>query len=172
MNAHARLAVGISYVVMAVLGTAFIYGFWVGQSTTVAVGRSVAYLSVLGCIHLVGYALYIRQPQPEAVDRGAERSSSGLALTFWPAVRFAIVLDGVMLLFFALLLDGGVMLVCYSIGLVGHWVGILTIAGRRRSAPTEVDIVFIRYGALLLMFLVMVLAPLVWLTFDAIDVGG
>jgi hypothetical protein len=62
----------------------------------------------------------------------------------------------------ALMLDGGRTFGFFKVAVLGHWVGILMIIGRRPISPTKWDIFFIRWGVLLLLTAAGLIAPLVW----------
>ena len=67
------------------------------------------------------------------------------------ALRVGLFIQLIVLFLFALLLDGGRML---KIGLcvaLGCWFITALIVARRPTAPTPLDLLFIRYGFILLL---------------------
>jgi hypothetical protein len=77
-------------------------------------------------------------------------------------VTFSIVLQIPILVLAALMLDGGRLLGVVSIATVAYWMVTLQIMFRRPATPTRVDIVFIRFGVLLLSAVTVFVAPFVW----------
>ena len=58
----------------------------------------------------------------------------------------SLFVQTVVLLFTALLLDGGVLFRGCSIAAIAYWLGALFIVIRRRRNPTDNDVVLIKYG--------------------------
>ncbi len=159
-NPHAALAVFMSFCAMAILCGCALFAAATRHGVT-AIAEPALFLLVLSGVHLGGYKLYIRQFVPQA-DGVARRPSYQLAPAYWPALKFAVILDGFLLLLTSLILDGGRSFAFYSIAFVAHWMGITVVMWRRPSAPTLLDRVFIRWGVVLLWILMAAIAPLVW----------
>jgi len=79
-----------------------------------------------------------------------------------PALRDGILLQAVFGVLTALMLDMGRSFGFFKVALIGHWMGIFVIMGRRPLSPTKWDIFFIRVGVLAILTLVVLIAPIVW----------
>jgi hypothetical protein len=172
MNPHARAAVVTSFLIMAVVGTAAIFGGWMHQSLDQALVRSLLFLGILGCVHLAGYLLYVRQFETGAVEPAGGRLAFQISPEYWPAVKFALVLDGFLFVFTALQLDGGRAFAFYRIAFVAHWIGIFLVVCRRPLSPTMLDMIYIRWGVVLLLLLLGAIAPIVWSYIGESDLSG
>jgi hypothetical protein len=78
------------------------------------------------------------------------------------AVKAGACLDVAVLVICALLLDGGYTARCCLVSLVAKWLVTLVMVRRRVDLPSSRDLLFIRYGILVLLPVTCVLAPLVW----------
>jgi hypothetical protein len=146
---------------MSVFGISVIFFAWAGTNLTLAVGRSILFVVVMGCVHLAGYLLYVRQFEG-AAGTTPNAMAAEIAPTWWPAARLAIKLDGALLILTALILDGGRSFAFCQVAVVGHWLGVLIVALRRFRSPTFWDVIFIRYGGIMLFLLLGLIAPAVW----------
>jgi hypothetical protein len=162
MIATARLAVGVSFVVTSVLGFSFVFAYWANQSVVAAAGRGALFLAILGCVHLVGYLLYVDQFRPATVVSAERQNSFDFWQQYGAAVKDALVVQGVFGVLTGLMLDGGRSFKFFTVALMGHWLTILLIIGRRPMSPTKFDIFCIRWGLVFAMLLVGVIAPAVW----------
>jgi hypothetical protein len=68
----------------------------------------------------------------------------------------ALALQGVLLVFAALLLDAGFLLVLCIIAVVTHWIAAGLIVYGRRTSPTQFDVSLIRYGFVFWLLLAIV----------------
>jgi hypothetical protein len=162
--APARIAIAVSFVAISLLGAGFIYSYWASESVAGAAGRSILFVVIMASVHIAGYLLYVEQTIPlrsETVSPPV-RASFEFAPQYWPAIKDAIILQLVFGFFTALMLDGGRSFEFFKVAFVGHWIGILMIVGRRPISPTKVDILFIRWGLLLLLLTMGVIAPFIW----------
>jgi hypothetical protein len=165
-KAHARLAIGISFVATSAIGIGLVFLYWAEHGYAAAVGRSILFLLIMGCVHLAGYLLYVQQFAPAAAKEVHEREHIRTAFEFapqyWLALKFGLSLQAVFGVLTALMLDGGRFFGFFQVASIAYWAGILFVMGRRPLAPTTVDIQFIRWGAVLMITIAASLAPLVW----------
>ena len=127
-----------------------------------AVSRAIVFLVVIGCIHLAGYLLYVQQFSPDGAEPDGDPAPIGFSPCYWPALKFGIILQVVFGTLTALLLDGGRSFEVFKVAFVGYWIGILIVIGRRPSCPSPLDKVLIRYGIVLIVILIGLIAPAVW----------
>jgi hypothetical protein len=130
-------------------------------SISTASGRAILFVVIMACVNLAGYLLYEKQldPKPiETVPKGAEFEFSPL---YWPALQLGIVVQAILGIPTALMLDGGGSFQVFKVAFLGHWCGILLSIARRPNSPTKTDIIFIRWGVPLLMVVVGAIAPFV-----------
>lgn len=66
--------------------------------------------------------------------------------TLREAFTFAIAQQMPLLVFSALILDGGVLFRVVLVATIAFWCFILVFMARRRDKPTNVDTLFIKYG--------------------------
>ena len=78
------------------------------------------------------------------------RHSLALAPAYRSALRWGIGFQAVGSVLTSLLLDHGRQAQLFLAALVGHWVGIGLIMWRRPQSPSKWDLLFVRYGILLL----------------------
>jgi len=69
------------------------------------------------------------------------------------AIVFAMVLQVVLGLLCALMLDFGVLVRLFGIVLVAFWVGFVVFLGRRPPTLTRIHLLFVRYGFVVLLVL-------------------
>jgi hypothetical protein len=116
--------------------------------------------------------------RPAAWDLARQRGAGELAETFSrivkkrrsfefsskyrPSIRWCLCLQGLFFLLTAMLLDLGRANQFCSIAIVGQWVGIFLVMGRRPLSPTRADLLFIRYGIVPLMFATPYIGDWVW----------
>ncbi len=67
------------------------------------------------------------------------------------SLRIAMMLEAAVLVLTALMLDSGATFRACLIIVAAHWAAIFLIFARRRSAPTPLDLAFVRYGFWLLL---------------------
>ena len=73
------------------------------------------------------------------------------------ALKTGVVLQAVLFVVTACMLDGGQLFSQFLVAMIGYWLGVAFIVARRGMTPSKLDLLFIRYGSLVLL----VLAPLV-----------
>src|SRR5262245_2781055 len=79
-------------------------------------------------------------------ESAPERSSFEFADEYQPALKIGAVLDAVLFVIGALMLDGGRAFGFVGIALGAHWIGNLMTMARRPLAPTRFDRFYVRYG--------------------------
>jgi hypothetical protein len=81
-------------------------------------------------------------------DKGDGNLQEGVPARAWRRQDFviALALQGFLLIFAALLLDGGFLLRLSLMAVITHWIAAGLIVARRRAAPTELDVGVVRYG--------------------------
>ena len=171
-SAYARIAVTGSFVVMSIIGAGFVFSYWSSQSITTAAGCSILFLVIIACVHLAGYILYVRQDSHKLAKAVPPQASFQYSASYWPALKVAIVGQVVLGILTALMLDGGRTFGFFKVALLGHWIGILMIIGRRPLAPIKWDLFFIRWGVLLLLIVAGLVAPLVWAIIGESSLSG
>jgi hypothetical protein len=167
----ARTSVTVSFFVISIVGAAFVFAFWANQSLTVAAGRSILLVIIMAGVHLAGYILYVQQDEPDQVEP-VSRKTVEVSRPYWPALRNALLLQSVLGMFTALLLDGGRSFTFFGVALLAHWIGIILIVARRPTTPTEFDLSFIRIGILPIFVLTGAISPLVWRIIGESDLSG
>ena len=130
MTAQARIPVAVSFIVISVIGAGLIYLFWANQSVVVATGRAALFVGIMACVHVAGYVLYVQQDYATAVESLAQRSQFELSLLYWPALKNAILIQSVVGVIAALVLDLGESLGFFQVAFLAHWIGILIIIAR------------------------------------------
>jgi hypothetical protein len=162
-DSQARIAVATSFIVMSMLGAGLLFITWSSQDTTVAVSRSILFIVVIACIHLAGYLLYVQQGGRDAVESAISQEPSEASSQYWSALKHGIVLQLIVGVLAALSLDLGESLGFFTVAALGHWIGIFfIIIARRPHSPSKVDILFIRWGIVLLLIVTGLIAPFVW----------
>ena len=125
---------------------------------TLAVGRSILFVVVMGCVHLAGYLLYVGQFEGAAGTTPNDIAAE-FAPAWWPAAS-ARDQTG-----WGLVAPHGADTRRRTFGqvaVVGHWLGVLIVALRRVRSLTFWDVIFIRYGGIVLFLLLGLIAPVVW----------
>ena len=78
------------------------------------------------------------------------------------ALKSGVILQVFLFVLTALILDGGQIMRQFLVAMIGYWLGVALIALRRERAPTATDLLFIRYGSLVLLLLAPFVATLVY----------
>jgi hypothetical protein len=81
---------------------------------------------------------------------------------YWPAMRMALIWQGVLGVLSALLLDFGQTFRVFGVAFLCHWAIIWIVLFRRPLTPTRFDLWIVRYATLPLMILIGGFAP-AWL---------
>ena len=100
----------------------------------------------MAVVHLVGYLAWRRQ---YTVD-GLGVRPTPYSKSFVSALKTAVIVQMILLVLTALMLDGGQMFRLCLMAVVVHWIGIGIVAVRRGAVPTTLDLLFMRYGAVIL----------------------
>ena len=104
---QARIAVGSLFVVTSIAGDALIYLHWSSVSISTASSRAILFVIVMACVNLAGYILYAKQYEPKVIDANPDEVEFGFSPLYWPALRFAILVQAILGMLTALMLDGG-----------------------------------------------------------------
>jgi len=89
-------------------------------------------------------------------------SSDPSATSLTPSIRFGVVIQLGLFVLTALILDGGATNRHCVVAIIGYWIGALPIIVRRRKTPTKVDLLFLRWGMLLMMLLLPFIVGIVY----------
>jgi hypothetical protein len=95
--------------------------------------------------------------QPPQADNAPPRTESTRD-PFFSAIKVGAIVQLVLLVLTALVLDGGQLNRLCVVAIIGYWVGVAVVMIRRRTSPTRVDLLFLRYGPLGLMILIPAIA--------------
>ena len=144
----AMLALTVSFCVISTLWGLLLYWCWGGFSVYMAVGRCVVFVVFMAWVHLIGYRLWQGQFAQDK-GHGNESALRPISSAYRPAVKTALLQQGIVLVLAALMLDGGLTFNVAVIAVLGYWLGFGVIVVRRPSSPTWGDILLIRYGFLL-----------------------
>jgi hypothetical protein len=150
----ARLALAISFGVCCLLGGALVFFFWKNTSLATASGSSAVFVVIMAAVHFMGYRLLQRQ-MAASDTKLPPRQPLGEGIL--PAIKFGLVIQIVLFILTALVLDGGEMNKLCIMVIIAYWIGVSSILVRRGASPTKLDLLFIRYG----MFVLFVLTPFI-----------
>jgi hypothetical protein len=158
MTAIQKTALVTSFVLTSAVGCAFVYLYWSAEgAAAIGIGRAVAFVAIMACVHAIGYLLYQQQSQaatsPE-FDLSVQVSMPTFAESYREAIKVAVLQQIIFLVLSALLLDGGQTFRVCCITAIVHWVCIAMILVRRPVHPTRLDILLIKYGFPSLAFVV------------------
>ena len=103
-----------------------------------------------------------------ALKSPPKKWTDSLSPLYWPALKFAMIVQTVLGVVTALTPDSWHSFFFFEIALLGHWVGIFLLLACRPTSPAKIDIVFVRWGTPLLMMAMMLLVPLIWKFTDKI----
>jgi hypothetical protein len=139
MSIPAKATIAASWAVWTALAC------WsVNRQTGLAAGAcALVFVGIITGIHLVGYRLYKQQG-----NGGPEPSPTGSS-TFAPAIKSAILQQALVGMLAALMLDGGLAARAAIVGIAAYWLTTGIIVVRRPTAPTTLDLVWIKVGFLL-----------------------
>ena len=99
-------------------------------------------------------------PEPEELSPEKDLAKSrNLARA---AVRDGLIVQGIVLLLAALSLDGGHLFRTCVIATIAYWIAAMVILIRRWKKLSSLDHLFLRFGVLLIAFVVPLLARLVY----------
>ena len=160
-NRIALLALTLSFAINIVFWSSIIYWTWKSDCVQMAVGRFAVFVAVMAVVHWIGFRLWQRQFVRDQRDSN-ESPSSPISSAYWPPIKSALLQQGIVLILALLQLDGGYTLNVATIAIVAYWLAFGMVVVRRPSSPTRGDIFLIRYGFLLIVVVVFVVAPPVW----------
>ncbi len=134
---------------MSALWGWLLYGCWRTIGFPRAVGSFAVFVIFMAAVHVVGYRLWRRQ---FLQDRGEGQGppASPLAPAYRPAIKTALLQQGIVLILAALVLDMGETFHAAVIAVVAYWLAFVVVVFRRASCPTRGDLLFVRYGFLLI----------------------
>jgi hypothetical protein len=78
------------------------------------------------------------------------------------AIFDALILQIVLGILSAMILDGGVCAQICGVALLAFWAGAAVLIYRRSQSPTEIDILLIRFGYIPVLIIAGVLIPMIW----------
>jgi hypothetical protein len=116
----------------------------------------------MASVCLAGYILYVKQFDRQLIESTPEELEFELSPKYWPALKFGITLQIILGVFAALMLDMGESASFFGVAAIGYWLAVLMIIARRPINPTAADIIFIRWGTLILLTIEIIIAPYVW----------
>ena len=157
----ALLALTISFVINIALWVSLLYWHWKRDSLYMAVGRCTVFIAFMAGVHFIGYRLWKRQFVQDQ-GSGSESLSRSISSVYWPPIKTAFLQQGIIAILALLILDGGYTLNVTVIAIVAYWLAFSIIVFRRPDSPTRDDIGLIRYGFLLIFFVVLATGPFVW----------
>ena len=82
-----------------------------------------------------------------------------LAPAYRSAVKDAILIQVVLTLFLLTILDGGTLAKAGACAMVGFWVGVAIVMLRRPLNPSKLDLLYVRCGYLVMLFIGIGLSP-------------
>ena len=150
-----------SYLAISVIGCTVIFTYWMSLDLWGGVLRCIAFVAIMGTVHLVGYGLWKLQKAPTIAPDSVEVHDYANTWAAYGDVITAAVAQQVIILFLAsMILDCGQMLRFFTVSATGAWAFNLLILIRRPRSPTQVDLHVIKYGLWLAALITMLLAPL------------
>ena len=140
-----KLALVTSFILISAVGGALFLiavprAAWATPTAVV-----VLFIAIMAAVHWIGYLAWRRQ-QRQLSESGVQ--SPQLSKSLVSALKDGVILQFVLLVLPALVVDGSVEF-CFAV-IIGHLAGIGIIAVRRGAAPTTLDLLFTRYGAIFL----------------------
>jgi len=78
------------------------------------------------------------------------------------SILWSVVVQVLLLLLAAILIDGGQTLIAFIYGAVAYWFGVAMILRRKSTAPISTDVMYLKYGLIVLSLVSMILSPAIW----------
>ena len=78
------------------------------------------------------------------------------------ALKSGVGLQAILFVLTVCMLDGGQLFKQFLVAMIGYWLGVAFIVVRRKMTPTKTDLLFIRYGSVVLLVLAPAVAKLVY----------
>jgi hypothetical protein len=125
-----------------------------------AVGRCAVFVVFMAGVHVIGYRLWRGQFVPDQGERNGPPSGP-IAPAYKPAVKSALIQQGIVFILAGLILDGGLTFNAAVIAVVAYWLAFGLLIFRRANLPTRGDILWVRYGFLLILLIVLSVGPYV-----------
>ena len=157
----AIIALTVSFCIISALGGSLLYWAWRIVSVYMAIGHCAVFVAFMAGVHVIAYRLWRRQFTEGRHDKG-QSPSLPIASAYRRPIKSALVQQGIILILALLLLDGGLTFNMAVIAVVAYWLAFGILVFRRASSPTKGDVLLVRYGFLLLFFIVLVAGPFVW----------
>jgi len=159
-NRIALVALTISFAINVALWGSLIYCFWKSVSLYMAVGRCAVFVTFMAGVHFIGYRLWQRQFVQNRGDSN-ESPSRPISSAYWPAIKTALLQQGIVLVLALLILDMGATMCAAQTAVAAYWVAFGIVVVRRPSLPTRGDMFLIRYGFLLMFLFALAALPFV-----------
>jgi hypothetical protein len=167
------LALVISFFVISILGGTFIFFSWKSSSLSIAYEHGIAFFVIIAAVHFLGFKSWQRQQKTKQSITACNccpPSQSDIKITdtrkvnykFFPALKFGVIVQIAIFVLTALVLDGGELNRLCTIAIIGYWIGVGIILLRRDASITKIDILFIRYGVVVLLIMMPLIAKLVY----------
>ena len=150
----ARLALTISFGICCLAGGSFVFFYWKGTSLLTASGYCGLFFVIIAAVHSIGYLLCRQQVE---TTEATFLPKQPLGKNILPAIKVGLIVQIVIFLLTALMLDGGETNKLCMMAICGYWIGVGSVLVRRGASPTKLDLLFIRYG----MFVLFVLTPFI-----------
>lgn len=158
----------ISFLVVGVFGCDFIFSSWSNISPWAGFIRCLVFVVIIGGVHFVGFRMWMRQEMEKSggpVDQASPAEShprDSLKYTISSSLMIGLIIQLVLFVLTALLLDGGRVHRAYIITMIGYWVGAVAILFRHRQSPTIADHMYLRYGILAIAMITPLIARIVY----------
>ena len=78
------------------------------------------------------------------------------------SILWSLVLQVFLLLIGCTITDGGLTLITFLYSAVAYWFGVALILRRKSTAPISTDVMYLKYGLIVLSLLSCTLSPAIW----------
>ncbi len=158
-NRLALLALIVLFCLISALWGWLLYYCWEIIGLQKVVALFAVFVVFMAVVHFVGYRLWRRQ---FVDDQGGWRESplSPLAPAYRPAIKTALLQQGIILVLARLVADMGETFNAAVIALAAYWLAFGIVVFRRARRPTRGDILLVRYGFLLIFVIVLTITYL------------
>ena len=75
------------------------------------------------------------------------------------AIRFALLLQVITTIVLMMVLDGGILAKTGAAAMIAFWIGASLIILRRPKTPSEMDLLYLRFGYLVALVIAALLSP-------------
>jgi hypothetical protein len=150
----ARVAIAVAWAVTIALGCTFIAGYWLSRGALgAAVTRAILFALIMTCLWMVGYKAYTHRG-----DSG-RWFDAPVSVAYKRALRATIiqqVIAGV------LALGQGQTRHAALVAALAYWLSVVIVVARRPTSPTLGDILFVKYGFLVVLLIVLTAGSVYW----------